>query len=83
MIVPIDLPDELLQRVQGAAREQGIPFREFVANALQMAAATARPRLATFFSQRVHDFGAHLESPWTVLSEIETDDATRRNGNKK
>ena len=81
MIVPVDLPDDLLQRVEASAREQGISFREFVASALQAAVAPApgkrssRPRR---FSQRVHNFGTHLESPWTVLAELETDEYTGR-----
>ena len=85
MIVPIDLPDALLQRVEASAREQGVPFREFVANALQAAVASAsgkRPARAKAFSQRVHDFGTHLESPWTVLAELETDEHTSSKNRK-
>ena len=81
MIVPVDLPDELLQQIQVSAREQGVPFREFVANALQTAATRAkgrRPAHRRAFSQRVHDFGVHLDSPWTALAEIETEDYTSR-----
>jgi hypothetical protein len=80
MIVPVDLPDKLLQRVQASAREQGVPFREFVAGALEAAVAEAgakRPA-SRVFSQCVHDFGAHLESVWTVLAELETDEYTGR-----
>lgn len=83
MIVPVDLPDELLQQIQASAREQGVPFREFVAKALQAAANRAkdsRPARSKTFSQRVHDFGVHLDSPWTALAEIETEDYTSREG---
>jgi hypothetical protein len=78
MIVPVDLPDDLLLQVQAAAREQGVPFRDFVAHALRGAASAPRPASSKPFVQRAHDFGVHLESPWTVLAEIETDDYTRR-----
>lgn len=78
MIVPIDLPDDLFQRVEASAREQGIGFREFVAGALQSALALPRPARPKTFAQRVHDFGTHLESPWTALAEVETDDYTSR-----
>jgi hypothetical protein len=82
MIVPVDLPDELLRQLQASAREQGVPFRDFVATALQGAVARVSagpPPAPRVFSQRVHDFGVHLESPWTALSEIETEDYTSRN----
>ena len=81
MIVPVDLPDELLQQIQASAREQGVPFREFVATALQAAATRPkgdRPARSKAFSQRVHDFGVHLDSPWTALAEIETEDYASR-----
>jgi hypothetical protein len=80
MIVPVDLPDDLLQQVQASAREQGVPFREFVASALQTAAAKKGGGRGSskVFSQKVHDFGIHLESPWTALAEIETEDYTSR-----
>ena len=81
MIVPVDLPDELLQQIQASAREQGVPFREFVANALEVAAnrpKSRRPAHSRAFSQRVHDFGVYLDSPWTALAEIETEDYTSR-----
>ena len=86
MIVPVDLPDELLQRVEAAAREQGVPFREFVAAALQTAVSSPGGKRSTrsrSFSQRVHDFGTHLESPWTVLAELETDKYTSRDSKKE
>src|SRR5687768_3716569 len=81
MIVPVDLPDELLQKIQASASEQGVPFREFVATALQAAATGAKnsgPAHRRAFSQRVHDFGVHLDNPWTALAEIETEDYTSR-----
>jgi hypothetical protein len=74
MIVPLDLPADLLQEVQTSSREQGIAFREFVVSALQAAVARPGRKVSKSFSQRAHDFGTHLESPWTVLAEIETDD---------
>ena len=86
MIVPVDLPDALLQRVEASAREQGVPFREFVANALQAAVTSAsgkRPARAKAFSQRVHDFGTHLESPWAVLAELETEEYTGSSKRRK
>ena len=78
MIVPLDLPDDLLERVQAAARDQGMTFREFVADALRSAAAAPRVGSSKVFVQKAHDFGAHLESPWTALAEIETEDYTSR-----
>jgi hypothetical protein len=32
----------------------------------------------TAFTQKVHDFGTHLESPWTLLADLETNAAVMR-----
>jgi hypothetical protein len=70
MSTSVDLDDRLFVDLQRAARGKGIPVRAFIEQALRdlLPAPTNGP-----FVQRVHDFGAHLESPWTVLSEIESD----------
>jgi hypothetical protein len=71
MIVPVDLKEELLGRAEASAKAQGVSFREFVAAALENAVVNSRPTTPRRFVQRTHDFAAHLESPWTVLAEVE------------
>ena len=72
MMVPLEIKDDLLTQAETAAKLQGISFREFVAAALQSAIVRARFSPPAPFVQKVHDFGTHLESPWSLLSDLET-----------
>ncbi len=71
MIVPIEIREELVTRAEAAAKAEGLSFREFVARALERALTQSIPTQPKPFVQRAHDFGTHLESPWTLLAEIE------------
>ena len=72
MIVRLEMEGELLTQVEAAARGQGIEFKEFVNGALSAAVAQAKFVAPATFTQKVHDFGTHLESPWSLLAELET-----------
>ena len=78
MIVRLEIEGELLSQAEAAARGQGIQFKEFVSTALRHAVAQAKVVPPARFSQKVHDFGTHLESPWTLLADLETSAAVMR-----
>jgi hypothetical protein len=79
MILNLELDEALVAQLESAARSQGVSAREFIRNALQRAATSPFSRANPVrFSQRVHDFGAHIESAWTVLAEIESDEYVRK-----
>jgi hypothetical protein len=78
MIVRLEMEGELLAQVESAARGQGLEFKEFVNNALRDAVGQAKIVPPSSFTQKVHDFGTHLESPWTVLADLETNSAVLR-----
>ena len=73
MIVPVEISEDLLSRAEAAAKAGGVSFREFVSTSLESALANAKPGVVKPFVQRTHDFGTHLESPWTLLGEIESE----------
>jgi hypothetical protein len=78
MIVRLEIEGDLLSQVEAAARGQRIEFKEFVSSALRNAVAQAKFVAPTKFTQKVHDFGTHLESPWTLLADLETSAAVLR-----
>ena len=78
MIVQLEIEGELLSQAESAARGQGIQFKEFVSTALRHAVAQAKFVAPAKFTQKVHDFGTHLESPWTLLADLETSAAVLR-----
>ena len=78
MIVRLEIDGNLLSEVEAAARAQGIDFKEFVHTALRNAVSHAQFITPAPFSQKVHDFGLHLESPWTLLADLETNAAVMR-----
>jgi hypothetical protein len=83
MLTTLDLESSLLARIEAAAQARGISTREFIREALRQALEDA-PGTRTLqpFVQRVHDFGIHIESPWTILADMETEDHARRYGRK-
>lgn len=78
MILRLELETDLFSQIEAAAKSRGLGFDQFVIEALRSAVAQTKPAMPSSFIQRVHDFGAHLESPWTVLAEIETNAAVMR-----
>lgn len=72
MIIRVEVDDDLATKVEVAARGQGIQFDAFVASALSVAVSQAQLTAPGPFVQRVHDFGTHLESPWSLLADLET-----------
>ena len=78
MIVRLEIEGDLLTEVEAVARGQGIELKEFVNTALRTAVAQAQFVASSAFTQKVHDFGTHLESPWTILADLETNGAVVR-----
>ena len=78
MILRLEVSGDLMTQVEMAAKAQGVSFQEFVTNALSSAVAQTKVVAPRTFSQKVHDFGAHIESPWSLLSDLETSAALVR-----
>ena len=72
MMVPLEIQDDLLTQAEASAKMQGVSFRAFVSAALRAAVAQRAFAAPRPFTQKAHDFGAHLESPWSLLSDLET-----------
>jgi hypothetical protein len=72
MNIRVEVEDELAAQVEVAARGQGMQFDAFVASALRVAVSQTQLTAPGPFVQRVHDFGTHLESPWSLLADLET-----------
>lgn len=75
MIIRLDIEDELVAHAEMAAKQQGLGFNEFVSAALRGALAQVQFAPLPAFTQKVHDFGTHIESPWSLLVDIETNAA--------
>jgi hypothetical protein len=83
MITSLEIDDSLAAQLDLAAKARGISTREFIRTALRQALETARPATGPArFVQPVHDFGTHIESPWTILVDVESDEYIRKNSRK-
>lgn len=71
----VEVEDELVTQTEAAAKQQGVSFKEFIATALRGAVEQAKFATPPVFTQKVRDFGAHLESPWSLLADLETNAA--------
>jgi len=74
----VDLEEELIAQAEASAKAQGLGFKEFVATALRSAVAQTKFTPPSAFTQKTHDFGAHLESPWSLLADLETNATVTR-----
>jgi hypothetical protein len=83
MITNLELEDSLASQLESAAKARGISTREFIRSALRQAVETPHASgEKTRFVQKVHDFGSHLESPWTILVDIESEEYVRKYSRK-
>ena len=84
MITNLEIDDTLAAELESAAKARGISTREFIRSALRQAVnSPGVPVKPAKFVQRVHDFGTHIESPWTILVDIESDEYVRKYNNRK
>lgn len=83
MITNLEIDDHLAAQLEAAAKKRGISAREFIRGALRDALATPGAGSAPArFEQRVHDFGTHIESPWTILVDVESEEYIRKYSRK-
>jgi hypothetical protein len=83
MITNLDIDDALAAQLESAAKARGICTRDFIRNALRHAlTASSQSIKPTLFVQRVHDFGTHIETPWTLLADIEGEEHFRKYARK-
>lgn len=80
----IDLNDDLAERLRSHAKTRGISLREYVSDLLEEALSRLTPDtdFKERFHQRTFDLGTHLENPWSVLMEIETEDSLKLHSRK-
>lgn len=79
----VEIEDELATRLESAAKARGMSFKDYVSGVLKDSVAqnTATPPPPPY-ACRTFDFGVHIESPWTVLAELESQEYAPK-ANKK
>jgi hypothetical protein len=84
MNLAIDVDDAFAARIETTARARGMTSREFIRAALDqaLAAPLASSEAPPAFVQKTHDFGAHSDTTWTVLADLESDEHLRKNPRK-
>lgn len=84
MKLNLDLDEPLAARVEAAARARGLSPRDFIRAAIEQAldAPVQSPAGPPPFVQKTHDFGAHFETTWTLLAEIESNEYVAKNNRK-
>lgn len=78
MILRLEVDGDLITQAEAAAKARGLAFNEFVVVALRSAVAQTKFTPPSAFTQKTHDFGAHLESPWSLLADLETNATVTR-----
>lgn len=81
----LEINPELAARLETAAKSRGLTVRDFVEEALrQRVAETPEPvsNPPAPYVLKTFDFGVHLESPWTVLADLESQEFTSKEPRK-
>lgn len=79
MIANIEIEDALVAQLETAAKSRGLSFRAYLTEVLTKAANSPAPLTALQpYVMKTHDFGAHIESPWTLVVDLESDEYLRR-----
>ena len=71
----VEIDETLAAQLESAAKARGMSFRDFVSGVLKDSVAqstAAAPPPPPRYVLRTFDFGVHIESPWTVLAELES-----------
>lgn len=84
MSTRVDLDDELVERLRTVAKSRGISLREYIQELLQECVSREASLIPTreVYKQKTFDLGAHLETPWAVLVDLETEEYTKLLGKK-
>jgi hypothetical protein len=83
MIVSVDLDNERASRIEAIAIARGTSVQQFVMEAIDKElAGDAFPRTTARFTQRVHDFGAHIDTTWTMLADLDIEEYQQKTGKK-
>jgi hypothetical protein len=79
----LEIDDKLAAQLESAAKALGISTREYIRSALRQALAESGASVKPArFVQRVHDFGTHIDNPWTILVDIESEEHFRKYSRK-
>ena len=75
MIKNLEIDEAVLKQLEAIAKARAISVRNLIREILGEAARNAVPLCCPArFTQKTHDFGAHIEAPWTLLAELESEE---------
>lgn len=75
MIKNLEIDEAVLKQLEAIAKARAMSLRNLIREILSDAAKDAIPLCCpTRFTQKTHDFGAHIEAPWTLLGELESEE---------
>lgn len=71
----LEIENDLAAQLEAAAKARGVSLRDYVAGVLKdtvsRGAPVPVPPVAPYVL-KTYDFGVHIESPWTVLADLES-----------
>ena len=83
MIKNLDIEEGVVKQLEVIAKARAMSVRSLMREILTQAARGGVPLCCPArFSQKTHDFGAHVEAPWTLLAELESEEHVRKYAKK-
>lgn len=72
-MISLNIDESLFKKLESLSKRKGTTIQQCIAELVEgHGVAENEPGLERF-SQKVHDLGAHIENPWTLLAELESE----------
>ena len=79
----LEIDTELATRLEAAAKARGVTLKDFVADVLKETVNQDPPTAPPApYVLKTYDLGGHIESPWTVLADLEVQEYSRTTSKK-
>jgi hypothetical protein len=83
MVKSVDIDEAVVKQLEAIAKARAISVRSLMREILTQAARDTVPLCCPArFIQKTHDFGSHVEAPWTLLAELESEEHVQKYAKK-
>lgn len=73
MMISLNIDESLFRKLETLSKRRGTTIQQCLAEIVEEHENTSAPRALERFSQKVYDLGEHIENPWTLLAELESE----------
>lgn len=72
-MISVNLDESLFKKLESLSKKKGTTIHQYIAELVEEHGIVEKEPALERFSQKIHDLGAHIENPWTLLAELESE----------